>query len=170
MKRHRRWLFNFALGTSLVMLPILAWGFCSRFGVMVQNNASNALPPFYRKTAIGLWEGRFILWIETWNSPPQGTIPAGRTIKRVGSVFDFRLPEARRAIGSFDAHFIRPPVTKGSVVLLIACPIWLLAAPFCVFPLLWVRKQRERRKRPRREIMGFPVGVADDSTPAYRPQ
>lgn len=163
MKWLGQWLFILALGISLAALPILAWGFCSLFGVMMQNNAPNALPPFYRQTSVGLWEGRFLIWIETWNSPPQGAIPAGRTITWVGSVFDFLLPEPRRAIGAFDAHFIRPPITKGSIVLIIACPIWLLAAPFCVVPLLWVWRWHQQRDRQRKEVAGFPVSVNCDS-------
>jgi hypothetical protein len=138
---------------------MLAWGFWCRVGVMLQENALARVPPYYREISVELAEGRMRIWIETWHSPPRPGIPAGRTIRRMGSVLDFRVPKLDRAIGGFDFHSLPAGLTSGSNAFIIACPIWFLALPFCVAPLIWLRQWRERQRRLREEVAGFPVSM-----------
>jgi hypothetical protein len=69
-----------------------------------------------------------------------------------------RGPDFPRAIWEFDAHSL-PPI-NGSQAKIFACPIWCLAMPWLIAPIVWLRR---RLKNEREEPRGFGVLAASSS-------
>lgn len=137
----------------LVILAVLACGYFGRAGVSIrpraQTAAAGGTEPFLEVQSA---DGR-LAFISEKNLP---TTIASRASPKPGAhpyvrFLPFRPPDLRRCIWEFDAHHLKLPA--GNSALIVACPIWCVALPFLIAPLLWLL--RWRKSRP--ELAGFSV-------------
>jgi hypothetical protein len=153
-------LFNLSVIISLFALILLATGFLAQFAVEFRYNAINQPKPFYRTIDLEIGEGRIRSLWETQTSAPWSSLlttpassePLGLGIDWLARFRPIELRSMSRVIWGFDAHSWVPFAPH---VVIVACPLWCLAVPFTIAPLIWLSR---RRKRP--EPRGFAVTVS----------
>jgi hypothetical protein len=145
---HRSLLSALAL-ISLLALVVLAFGCVATFGPAYLHNVVSGPNPHVLDVELVFQRGRIAIYWEVWNNPPAtATIPLGTHL--YWHPARFRLPDLRRMGWAFDAHpLVLPP--NNPWVFLFAFPIWCIAIPFLIAPVMWLRG----RKAP--ELAGFSV-------------
>ena len=152
---HRSLLSALAL-ISLLALVVLAFGYVATFGPAYLHNVVSGPNPHMLDIELTLQRGRVAIYWEVWSYPPAyAKIPAGTHL--YWHPLRFGLPDLRRMGWEFDAHPLLP--TKGLWTFLFAFPIWCIAIPFLIAPLMWLRG----RKAP--ELVGFSVIQSSDVKP-----
>jgi hypothetical protein len=136
---------------SVTALGIFSCGYVAAFGPIFQHNVFGGSKPNSTQVEAYFQFGRVAVYWENWNVPPAGGTPEGMRV--FWRFRRFGVPEVRRSIWEFDAHFLTG--AGGSQVFLLAFPIWCAALPFLIAPLLWLRK---RRTPP---ASAFPVVMPD---------
>jgi len=152
---HRSLLSALAL-ISLLVLVVLAFGCVAEFGPAFLHNVGGP-NPHALDIEIQLKCGRVAIYWEVWSYPPAyAKIPPGTHL--YWRPVRFGLPDLRRMGWEFDAHpLVLTP--NNPWVFLFAFPIWCIAIPFLIAPVMWLRG----RKVP--ELAGFPVIQSSDTKP-----
>ena len=140
--------FTFFLCLSMVVLGLLPLGYFGRVGIAVRRTSSTGNTPAFKNTEFLLDGGRFACWIETGTSPAGPDSVEGRSLRWMR--WRPRLPDIKHAVLGFDSHPL--PVT-GASLFLFAFPLWCVALPFVVAPVIYFR----RRIKNVREPAGFAV-------------
>jgi hypothetical protein len=146
MKPH---VLRVAMILSLIILACLGAGYFVRSGprVIWGRTAQS------RGVELAVDHGRVTLWYREVAQP--GPLDLGWT----GDLFRVGMPDLRRSLWEFDAHWLYPPSgAGGGRLFLLACPIWLAALPCLIAPIVWWRKRRMRK------LVGFPVERAETAT------
>ena len=139
---------------SLVVAAVLAGGFAASISATVSRMATTAGLLHGRGVTVRLEEGRCVAYITTLHptaiASPRPGWHAGWRVRPP------RLRLTMRAVWEFDAHTLAVGLPTSTFIL--AAPIWCLAAPCAIAPLLWLRARRRRRLvRPE----GFAVAVVN---------
>ena len=143
MKTH---LLRITMIFSLAMLAVLVAGYFMRSGPRVIWGRAGAS----RGVEVAVDHGRVTVWYREV-AQPGPAIDLGWT----GDLFQFGMPDGRRSLWEFDAHWLYPK--SGGSFFLLACPIWLAAIPFFIAPFAWWRKRR------RKTLVGFPMERVTDA-------
>jgi len=156
----RRSLLSALALISVLVLTVLAFGCVAEFGPAYYHNVGGQ-NPHALDIEIKFKCGRVAIYWEVWNNQPAvvAKIPPGTHLYWRG--VRFGAPDLRRMGWEFDAHPL-PPVLPGSIgpwVFLFAFPIWCIAIPFLIAPVMWLRG----RKAP--ELAGFSVIQSSDAKP-----
>jgi len=153
----RRSLLSALALISLLVLVVFAFGCVATFGPAYLHNVVVGPNPHMLDIELTLQSGRVAIYWEAWNNPPAAVkIPTGTHL--YWRPVRFRLPDFRRIFWEFDAHpLVLPP--NNPWVFLFAFPIWCIAWPFLIAPVMWLRG----RKAP--ELAGFSVIQSSDAKP-----
>jgi hypothetical protein len=136
---------------SMGCLGVLACGYFANIGLAISKGVNTGGPTGRSVTLLSAADGRVALFSHI---PAAGA--AGLSIKPVVRFVPFRAPDLRRCLWEFDAHRLGIAGTRISIL---ACPIWCMALPFLIAPLVWLRKRRKRRPEP----AGFSVVIESGS-------
>lgn len=147
----KRLAFNSIVVFSLACLAVLLCGYVGRFGPFIrwQTTANSVLMD--RIFSLSLEEGRFAARYMALGAP---LASQGVRTPEIGWDQRFwppRAPPLSRSVWEFDAHRVfLTPRSGVSSFSIFAFPIWCLALPCLVFPMLWLR--RRAAKKP---VRGF---------------
>ena len=151
----RRSLLSALALISLLVLVVLAFGCVAEFEPAFLHNHGGP-NPYAVDIEIKIQRGRIATYWEAWNNPPAtAKIPIGTHLYWRG--VRFGPPDLRRMGWEFDAHPLLP--ATGLWVFLFAFPIWCIAWPFLITPVMWLRG----RKAP--QLAGFSVIQSSDTHP-----
>ena len=155
MFKMRRSLLSALALISVSVLVVLAFGCIATFGPTYLHGFIGGSKPGAFEIELQLQQGRVAIYWTSWNSPDPGPVPTGTHLYWRG--VQFRPPDLRRMFWEFDAH----PLVRvnGPWVFLFAFPIWCIALPFLIAPVIWLRG----RKAP--ELAGFSVIQSSDAKP-----
>jgi hypothetical protein len=158
----KRRLLDITAVISLLFAAILAAGFTGRMDLKIGHLSSAGTLADYRSLQLGIDRGRFrSYWIqEALAGPGLTRLRVGFTVRKAIRLWPLQAPELRRTFGEFDAHQLL--VTPGSVIWIIACPIWCMMVPFLILPGVWLRRQLRQKRRP---LRGFAVEEARINVP-----
>lgn len=135
-----------AVVVSLCVLAILVCGYFGSVGVFIRPRAQAAAAggkePFVTLRAEN---GRVRYLSQRLASSTAARLSPGRVYPSI-DFLPFRSPDLRRSIWEFDAHSLN--LGSSPSAWLAACPIWCIALPFLIAPLLRLRKWRKRRPDP----------------------
>jgi hypothetical protein len=120
---------------SLLALGVLALGTCAEFGPGYFHGDVGGPKPHPFQVDLELQRGRVAIYWLVWHSP----YPTEHS-HVVWKPVQFSGPDLRRSFWEFDAHSLN--TMSGFWVFLFAFPIWCVALPCLIAPLLWLRKRR----------------------------
>ena len=131
---------------SIALLVILACGYAIDAGPVLRHNSSGA-PRDYFEIFAHMQRGRVVFWEQRGQTPIAPPFQGWELTWR-GSLFHVYLPDVKRSLWEFDDHWIGQ---SNAGYHIFACPIWCLALPCVIAPVLWLRQRR------RADAPGFPV-------------
>jgi hypothetical protein len=137
---------------SLLTLGVLALGSLAKFGPGYFHGDVAGPKPRVFQLDLELQSGQVAIYWLVWHYP----YPTRRS-HIIWSPVHFRGPDLSRSFWEFEAH--SQNTTSGFWVFLLAFPIWCVALPCLIAPLMWLGKRR------RKQLAGFPVVLTTDSKP-----
>jgi hypothetical protein len=145
-----RWLILLA-ALSLAVIAYLSLGFVGNTGPLLLHAGSNGV--CHRWSAV-VGGGRVAVWSEHWSNKP-ATTPLGYFWSWRAKFWPPRAPDPKRCFWEFDAHQVTSTPTSSSF--LIACPIWCVALPFTIAPLMWLKRRRQAAERQGFAVIAAPT-------------
>jgi hypothetical protein len=146
--------FDVLVIVSLAVLCILLLGYFCSCGPAL--DVTKAGPPLTQKEfQLRLDRGRVCFYYIAFYTSSTATgkpTPPGTSVRWMGTPLPHLLPDVRRSVWEFDAHWLTAARWKGY---LLAFPIWCAALPFLIAPGTWFYKRRQRQS-----ARGFPVQSA----------
>ena len=140
---------------SVIALGICLFGFAATFGPIFQNNIFDGPKPQIVRFEASFQYGCVNFAWEEWDIRPAGGTRAGMQV--FWRQVRYRHPDLRRSVWVFDAHSLASG--NGTWIFLVAFPIWCIALPLLIAPLIWFRKRRSL------QLSAFPVVMPTNAKP-----